>query len=93
MSGIRSLLLKATAAVVVVAALAACDAPSGAVGPRDLRAPGVTRAVTDSVGLRIPVRSGTSTMSTDEDTCRSGYHIAYRDDGTWYCEADPETLF
>jgi hypothetical protein len=30
-------------------------------------------------------------MSGDEDTCRSGYHIAYRDDGTWYCEGDPTT--
>ena len=90
MSGIRSLLLKATAAVVVVAALAACDAPSGVMGPRDLRAPGVTRATTDSA--RAPIR-GAAITSGDEDTCRSGYHIAYRDDGSWYCEADPATLF
>jgi len=91
MSGIRSLLTKATAAVVVVVALAACDAPSGVVGPRDLHAPGVSRTVADSA--RGPIRGGATIMSTDEDTCRSGYHIAYRDDGTWYCEADPETHF
>lgn len=26
--------------------------------------------------------------SKDDITCRSGYHIATRDDGTQYCEAD-----
>jgi ABC-type uncharacterized transport system auxiliary subunit len=26
--------------------------------------------------------------SRDELTCRSGYHIATRDDGTQYCESD-----
>lgn len=26
--------------------------------------------------------------SRDDITCRSGYHIATRDDGTQYCEAD-----
>jgi hypothetical protein len=26
--------------------------------------------------------------SRDEITCRSGYHIATRDDGTQYCESD-----
>lgn len=89
MSRVRSLVLKASAAVVVLAALAACDAPSGALGPRSLRAPGSSHTLTDSSAVSLPsVR--VNTMSTDEDTCRSGYHIAYRDDGTWYCEADPQ---
>jgi|GraSoiStandDraft_1057264.scaffolds.fasta_scaffold1702086_1 hypothetical protein len=90
MSRVRSLVLKASAAVVVLAALAACDAPTGALGPRSIRAPGSTRnAVTDSLGVPLPGIKVNTMSTTDEETCRSGYHIAYRDDGTFYCEADP----
>jgi hypothetical protein len=98
MSRIRSHLLKATAAVVVIAALAACDAPSGAFGPRDFRAPRALRDVTDSTAIVPLPDNTTTTTSSDEETCRSGYHIAYRDDGTWSCEPDvidtpPEVLY
>jgi len=30
----------------------------------------------------------TPTAASKEITCRSGYHIATRDDGTEYCESD-----
>ena len=83
----RAFLIKAAAALAVVAALAACDAPTGALGPRNLRPTSAARAATDSTS--IDLGGGITTMSLDDETCRSGYHIAYRDDGTWYCEADP----
>jgi hypothetical protein len=83
----RAFLLKAAAALAVVAALAACDTPSGALGPRSFRATPGSRTQLDS--LPVELGGGVTTMSADDETCRSGYHIAYRDDGTWYCEADP----
>ena len=98
MSRIRSHLLKATAAIVVIAALAACDSPSGAFGPRDFRAPHALRDGFDSTAV-VPLPDSTaSAPASDEETCRSGYHIAYRDDGTWYCEPDavdtpPEVVY
>ena len=83
----RAFLLRAAAAVAVVAALAACDAPSGTLGPRNFRAT-PTRTLGDSTA--VPLGGRMMPMSVDEEpTCRSGYHIAYRDDGTWYCDADP----
>ena len=84
----RAFVLKAAAAVAVVAALAACDAP-GALGPRNLRPTHAARTASDSTS--IDLGGGITTQMLDDDTCRSGYHIAYRDDGTWYCEADPST--
>ena len=33
-----------------------------------------------------------SGVSKDAITCRSGYHIATRDDGTQYCESDTGLL-
>jgi hypothetical protein len=85
----RAFLLKAAAAAAVVAVLAACDAPTGALGPRSFRATPASRTQIDS--LPADLGGGVTTMSADEETCRSGYHIAYREDGTWYCEADPTT--
>lgn len=35
-----------------------------------------------------PRLTPTGGASKDDITCRSGYHIATRDDGTQYCEAD-----
>ena len=32
------------------------------------------------------------TRSSDDITCRSGYHVATRADGTQYCEADAPTF-
>jgi len=80
----RASLLKAVVSIGVAAGLAACDAPSGALAPRtrDI-APTVLKAVTDSTTTAKPTSASTT---SDELTCRSGYQIAYRDDGTWYCE-------
>jgi hypothetical protein len=39
-----------------------------------------------STGPRL---SPSGEASRDDVTCRSGYHIATRDDGTQYCEEDP----
>lgn len=79
----RASLLKAVVFIGIAAGLAACDAPSGALAPRtrDIT-PTVLRAVTDTTKTAKPTSA--STMD-DELTCRSGYQIAYRDDGTWYC--------
>lgn len=82
-----SLLFRASVTIGLVATLAACDAPSGALGPRDAGHPSAT-LVGDSL-LTLPTTSPTSTTTSttmDEPTCRSGYQIAYRSDGTWYCE-------
>ncbi|MEP6617701.1 MAG: hypothetical protein ABJE47_00240 [bacterium] len=36
-----------------------------------------------------PQQMRTGTRASDDDiTCRSGYHIATRDDGSQYCEED-----
>ncbi len=35
-----------------------------------------------------PKQMSPGARSSDDITCRSGYHIATRDDGTQYCEAD-----
>lgn len=32
------------------------------------------------------------TRSSDDITCRSGYHVATRSDGTQYCEADAQSM-
>jgi hypothetical protein len=84
----RKLLLKASAALALIAGLAACDASSSALAPRGgADATRATRAVTptDSLGRRGTTTS--TTMSLDDDsTCRTGYQIAYRDDGSSYCE-------
>lgn len=79
----RASLLKAVVSIGIAAGLAACDAPSGALAPRtrDIT-PTVLKVVTDSTKTATP----TSASTGDELTCRSGYQIAYRDDGTWYCE-------
>lgn len=62
----------------VLAGLAACDAPARLAGPAAPRA----AVAADS--------TGSPTMSPDGAgdpivTCRSGYQIAYREDGTAYC--------
>ena len=43
-------------------------------------------ACADSVTPSSPLAPGT--RSSDEITCRSGYHVATRSDGSQYCEAD-----
>jgi hypothetical protein len=80
----RASLLKAVVSIGIAAGLAACDAPSGALAPRtrDIT-PTVLRIVTDSTKTTKPTSANTT---DDELTCRGGYQIAYRDDGTWYCE-------
>jgi ABC-type oligopeptide transport system substrate-binding subunit len=37
-------------------------------------------------------RFSPTSASKDEITCRSGYHIATRDDGTQYCESDTDAI-
>ena len=81
----RSLLLKATVAVGVLAALAACDAPGGALAPREHR-PGPTPAMTTTDSSSTwKVNATTATVTGDGEFCRSGYQVAYREDGTPYC--------
>lgn len=80
---VRSLLLKSALAASVVAGLAACDAPSGALAPRQLRAtPSMTAGDTTS---GRSVTSSSVTITGDGEFCRSGYQVAYREDGTPYC--------
>lgn len=43
-------------------------------------------ACADSPSATSPLTPGA--RSSDDITCRSGYHIATRADGTEYCEAD-----
>ena len=83
---VRSLLLKATVAAGMLAALAACDASSSALAPREHR-PSASAAMTSSdtlSGRKFGPSSATATA--DEEFCRSGYQVAYREDGTPYCE-------
>ena len=61
----RSLLLKAAAALAVVAALAACDTPSGALGPRNFRPAASSHAVADSTSTRV--RAGTMSDKSPDD--------------------------
>lgn len=82
----RSLLLKAMVAAGVLATLAACDASSGALGPREHRASApALRTSFDSLSGRPLGTSTTSSVAGDDETCRSGYQVAYREDGTPYC--------
>lgn len=39
-----------------------------------------------STAPHSPLQPGT--RSSDDITCRSGYHVATRDDGSQYCESD-----
>lgn len=59
--------------------MAACDAASKVGSPL---APGSARSDATTT------TQTTTTMSTMDTTptCRSGYQVAYRSDGTWYCE-------
>lgn len=43
-------------------------------------------ACADSATPSSPLTPGT--RSSDDITCRSGYHVATRSDGSQYCEAD-----
>ena len=57
-------------------------------------------AVTAAIALAACSESSTAPQSSikpgarssDEITCRSGYHIATRADGTQYCEDDAVTI-
>ena len=39
-----------------------------------------------------PTQLSPTGASKDEITCRSGYHIATRDDGSQYCAADSDGI-
>lgn len=78
MAARRGWILRLVAGAGVLAGLAACDAPARLAGPA---APHAAVAA-DS--------TATPTATTDAAgdpliTCRSGYQIAYRSDGTAYC--------
>jgi hypothetical protein len=86
MHRVRSLFLKVTVASAVVLGVAACDASSGSLGPREHRpeAP-ASRSAADTMGTRKLGPTSTTSLTVDEETCRSGYQVAYREDGTPYC--------
>ena len=63
--------------------LAACDAASNVASPR-----AATSARRDASTVSSGATPTTMTMSSDSTVdCRSGYQIAYRDDGSAYCVA------
>lgn len=78
MTRARAWLLRA-AVVASVVGLAACDAPSAVSGPR----PQASARTTG--GTSTMTMTTTSTASDTTGTCRSGYQIAYRSDGSTYC--------
>ncbi|CAN5310746.1 hypothetical protein BH09GEM1_BH09GEM1_18670 [soil metagenome] len=47
-------------------------------------------ACADSTTPSSPLTPGT--RSSDDITCRSGYHVATRSDGSQYCEADQQSM-
>jgi hypothetical protein len=85
---VRSLLLKLTVAAAVTAGVAACDAPSGALAPRQRRPEAPLSAVAvDSLTTKKLSPVNATTAISDPEYCRSGYQVAYREDGTPYCAA------
>lgn len=73
-------------AAIVGAALgvAACDAASTVASPR---AAGASSRDASAASGTTTTTTTMSTMSDTTVTCRSGYQIAYRSDGTAYCVA------
>ena len=57
---------------------------------RILLAVGVTLTFVACADSSTAPRLSPGKVSRDEITCRSGYHIATRDDGSQSCEADVE---
>lgn len=66
-----------SAAIAAVVGLAACDASSNVSGPRPQNVSRATGSMTTMTTM--------TTASDTTSTCRSGYQIAYRADGTAYC--------
>lgn len=69
-------------AVLTAVAIAACDTM-----PTAVQRPAPANAASQ---MGSPGTMTTYSVPIDPDgTCRSGYHIAYREDGTAYCEVNP----
>ncbi len=61
---------------------AACDAASTVGSPR---VAGGARQTTSDGSSTMTMTTTTTTSTDTTATCKSGYQIAYRSDGSWYC--------